>query len=121
MGPCLTPLGGGCNECRVMSDPRIGAVLDDRYRIISLIASGSMGAIYRGERLKLGRSVAIKVLHTPLANQDRFIQRFEVEAKALSRLSHPNCVSIIDFGVADAPYLVMEYVPGRTLKELIDK
>lgn len=102
-------------------DPRIGAVLDDRYRILSLLASGSMGTIYRGERLKLGRSVAIKVLHTPLANQERFLQRFEMEAKALSRLSHPNCISIIDFGVADAPYLVMEFINGQTLKELIER
>jgi len=103
------------------TDSRIGAVLDNRYRIVSMVATGSMGVIYRGERLKLGRSVAIKLLHTPLANQDRFLQRFEVEARALSRLSHPNCVSIIDFGVADAPYLVMEYIPGRTLKQVIDQ
>jgi serine/threonine-protein kinase len=104
-----------------MADERIGAVLDNRYRIVSRIASGSMGVIYRGERIKLGRSVAIKVLHTPLANQERFLKRFEVEARALSRLSHPNCVSIIDFGVADAPYLVMEFIHGRALKELIEQ
>jgi len=102
------------------NDPRIGLVLDDRYRIVSHIATGSMGVIYRAERLRLGRAVAIKVLHIPLANKEEFIQRFEVEARALSRLSHPNCVSIIDFGVADAPYLVMDYVPGRTLRELVD-
>jgi len=103
------------------ADERIGAVLDNRYRIVSKIASGSMGVIYRGERIKLGRSVAVKVLHTPLANQDRFLQRFEIEAKALSRLSHPNCVSIIDFGVADAPYLVMDLINGHTLKEVIER
>jgi tetratricopeptide (TPR) repeat protein len=102
------------------NDPRIGVVLDDRYRIVSHIATGSMGVIYRAERLRLGRAVAIKVLHIPLANKEEFIQRFEREARALSRLSHPNCVSIIDFGVADAPYLVMDYVPGRTLRELVD-
>jgi serine/threonine-protein kinase len=104
-----------------MADERIGAVLDNRYRIVSRIAAGSMGIIYRGERIKLGRSVAIKILHTPLANQERFLKRFEVEARALSRLSHPNCVSIIDFGVADAPYLVMEFIHGRALKELIEE
>ena len=102
-----------------MADERIGAVLGDRYRIISWIASGSMGEIYRAERLQLGRSVAIKVLRAPLADNDRFIQRFEVEARALSRLSHPNCVSIIDFGFAGAPYLVMDFIHGRTLRDLI--
>jgi serine/threonine-protein kinase len=78
-----------------------------------------MGVIYRAERLRLGRPVAIKILQAALAMEKKFIGRFEQEARALSRLSHPHCVSIIDFGVADAPYLVMDFVHGRSLKELL--
>ncbi len=96
-------------------------VLDERYKIVSRIAAGSMGVIYKGERLRLGRSVAIKILQASLASEKKFVQRFELEAKALSRLGHPNCVSIIDFGVADAPYLVMDYVQGSSLKELLER
>ncbi len=103
------------------NDLRIGLVLENRYRIVSRIAAGTMGVIYRGERLQLGRPVAIKVLQAPYAGDDKFIKRFEVEARALSRLAHPNCVSIIDFGVADAPYLVMDFVHGKTLREVLDK
>lgn len=80
-----------------------------------------MGHIYRAERVQLGRPVAIKILQAPLANQQKFLQRFEREAHALSRLGHPNCVSIIDFGVADAPYLVMDFVHGKSLKEVLEK
>jgi serine/threonine-protein kinase len=80
-----------------------------------------MGVIYRGERLRLGRPVAIKLLQQTIAKQKKFIQRFETEARALSRLGHPNCVSIIDFGVSDAPYLVMDYVHGYSLKEMLQR
>src|SRR5690242_4354694 len=78
-----------------------------------------MGIVYKGERLQLGRPVAVKFLHPWIAAQKTFLGRFENEAKAMSRLAHPHCVSVIDFGVDGAPYLVMDYVTGRTLRELL--
>jgi serine/threonine-protein kinase len=98
-------------------DPRIGHLLQDRYRILSKLASGAMGVVYKGERVQLGRPVAVKFLHPWIAAQKAFLSRFENEAKAMSRLAHPNCVSVIDFGVDGSPYLVMDFVTGRTLRE----
>lgn len=102
-----------------IEDPRIGSVLNNRYRITERIASGGMGVVYRGERLELGRPVAIKFLHELYKEKQRFLTRFEREARAMSKLSHPYCVSVIDFGVESAPYIVMDYVTGTTLKALI--
>src|SRR5262245_38661047 len=82
-------------------DGRIGEVLQGRYLIRARIAQGSMGSVYRGERVQLGRQVAIKFLHQTLARDTQLVKRFEVEVRAMSRLAHPNCVSVIDFGVAD--------------------
>jgi serine/threonine-protein kinase len=100
-------------------DPRIGAVLQGRYRILSRLAAGAMGVVYRGERVQLGRPVAVKFLHPWIASQKAFLTRFETEARAMSRLLHPNCVSVIDFGVEGSPFLVMDFVTGRTLRELM--
>ena len=100
-------------------DPRVGSIIQGRYKILETIASGGMGVVYRGERLQLGRPVAIKFLHPWIASQRSFIERFEVEARAMSRLAHPNCASVIDFGVEDVPFLVMDFVAGRSLRFLI--
>src|SRR5262245_65514540 len=79
------------------------------------------GVVYRGELLQLGRSVAIKFLHTWIAGLKETVKRFEIEARAMSRLSHPVCVSVIDFGVDQgAPFLVMDYITGTSLRSLID-
>jgi eukaryotic-like serine/threonine-protein kinase len=103
------------------ADLRTGAVLNGRYRIVELLGEGGMGLVYRGERLQLGRPVAIKFLHTPYAKSAKFVARFEREARAMSQLSHPHCVSVIDFGMHDAPYIVMDYVTGVTLREALDR
>jgi serine/threonine-protein kinase len=95
-------------------------VIQDRYKILAVVASGGMGVVYRGERLQLGRPVAIKFLHPWVASQPSFLQRFAVEARAMSRLSHPNCASVIDFGVEGMPFLVMDFVAGRSLRLLIE-
>ena len=100
-------------------DPRVGSVIQGRYKILAFIASGGMGAVYRGERVQLGRPVAIKFLHPSIATQRSFLERFQVEAQAMSRLGHPNCVSVIDFGVEDVPFLVMDFVAGRSLRSLL--
>jgi eukaryotic-like serine/threonine-protein kinase len=106
-----------------VADPDLsGAVLDGRYQVISPISEGAMGSVYRGERLKLGRAVAIKIMHEALPDELASRQRFEREAKLMAMLEHPHCVSVIDFGVHDdKPFLVMELVRGTSLQELIDK
>lgn len=101
-------------------DPRVGRLIQDRYRILDVIASGGMGVVYRGERIQLGRPVAIKFLHPWVASEPSFLQRFDVEAQAMSRLNHPNCVSVIDFGVDEVPFLVMDFVAGRSLRFVIE-
>ncbi len=102
-------------------DPRIGSLVDGRYKVHEAMASGSMGAVYKAERVPVGKLVAIKFLHASYAKDSEFLTRFERETRVMSKLSHPNCVSVVDFGVWDgAPYLVMEYVDGTTLRKLID-
>jgi hypothetical protein len=96
-----------------------GQILDDRYRVIEPIGEGNMGSVFRGERLKLGRMVAIKVLNEELQN-DASRRRFEREAMAMAKLEHPHCGSVLDVGVHDGrPYVVMEFVSGQNLKELL--
>ena len=101
-------------------DPRVGSVLQEPLPAHwGNLASGAMGVVYRGERLQLGRPVAVKFLHPWIAAQKAFLGRFENEARAMSRLQHPHCVSVIDFGVEGTPYLVMEFVSGPTLREVL--
>ncbi|MBZ4416665.1 serine/threonine-protein kinase [Myxococcus sp. RHSTA-1-4] len=108
------------NEPTAVSDPRIGSVLQERYRIIERLAAGGIGVVYRGERLEVGKPVAIKFLHAWAARDEDFRKRFQVEARAMSRLTHPCCVSVIDFGVdQDSPYMVMDFVTGETLRGLL--
>lgn len=100
----------------------IGTVLDGRYKVIEPIAEGAMGGVYRGERVGLGRAVAIKVMHQELPDELSSRQRFEREAKLMALLEHPNCVSVIDFGLHDdKPYLVMDLVRGTSLLQLLDE
>src|SRR5690242_16240148 len=85
------------------------------------MASGSMGAVFKAERIPVGKLVAIKFLHSSFANDSEFLTRFERETRVMSKLAHPNCVSVVDFGVWEgAPYLVMEYVAGKTLRQILD-
>jgi len=104
-----------------MADPREGKVLQGRYRILSLLAEGGMGVVYKGERVGIGRPVVVKFLHAVLSDKPGIVDRFEREARATARLNHPNCVALVDFGIDEgAPYLVMEYVEGKTLADLLD-
>ena len=106
-----------------MSGPDLsGTVIDGRYQVIEPIAEGAMGAVYRGERLKLGKAVAIKIMHDALPDELASRQRFEREAKLMARLEHPHCVSVLDFGLHDnRPFLVMDLVRGTSVQELLDK
>jgi serine/threonine-protein kinase len=97
-----------------------GAILDARYRVIEPVAQGAMGTVYRAERIKLGRIVAIKVLHDVLPHELSGRKRFEIEAMAMAKLEHPHCASVLDVGVySDRPYVVMDFVSGQNLKDLI--
>ena len=97
-----------------------GVVLDDRYQVIEPIAAGAMGVVYRAERLKLGRIVAIKVLHDALPDELASRKRFEIEAMAMAKLEHPHCAAVVDVGVYDGkPYVVMDYVSGDNLKTVM--
>jgi len=105
----------------VLSDPLLGRVIDDKYRIEAEIGAGGMATIYRATRLQIGDLVAIKVLHSELLREPQFAERFRREAQAAARLKHPNVVAIYDFGVsADGViYLVMELIEGRNLRTII--
>jgi len=100
-------------------DARLGTVLQGRYSIRSQLATGTMSTVYRGERVGIGRPVAIKFLSPAVAAHAAFLQQFRNEVLALSRVCHPNCVSMIDFGVEGTPYLVMELLGGLSLREAL--
>jgi serine/threonine-protein kinase len=103
-----------------VSDSLIDTLFDGRYRIMRKLGAGGMADVYLAEDQELGRRVAIKILNGRHANDDQFIERFRREAKNAAALNHPNIVSIYDRGEAeDTYYIAMEYLDGRSLKELI--
>ncbi len=97
--------------------------LPDQYQLISRLSVGGMGAIYKARHRKTNAILAIKVLHPHIALKQNSKQRFEIEAKAASALKHPNIIVVHDYGLtpAEIPYMVMELIEGRTLKEEILK
>jgi serine/threonine-protein kinase len=104
------------------SDPIIGRLVDGRYQVRSRIARGGMATVYLATDLRLERKVAIKVMHGHLADDSQFKQRFIQEARSAARLAHPNVVNVFDQGQDnDSAYLVMEYLPGITLRELLQE
>ncbi len=117
-----------------VADSLIGALVDGRYRVRSRVARGGMATVYTAADERLERTVALKIIHPTQANARRlagpaqvpahddphFLDRFTDEAKTIARLTHPNVVAVYDQGTHDGlPYLVMEYVRGRTLRELL--
>jgi eukaryotic-like serine/threonine-protein kinase len=103
-----------------VSDTLINTLFDGRYRIVRKLGSGGMANVYLAEDQELGRRVAIKILNDRHAGDDQFVERFRREAKNAAALSHPNIVSIYDRGEAEGTYYIaMEYLEGRSLKELI--
>ncbi len=102
----------------------VGAVLDGRYRVEAVIASGGMSTVYRGHDVRLDRPVALKVMDARYAGDRQFLTRFQREARAIARLKNPGLVAIYDQGGYDQggvgrPFLVMELVEGGTLRELL--
>jgi len=101
-------------------DERRGTIFAGRYRLERKLGGGGMADVWLAEDQELGRKVAIKMLHDRYANDTQFVERFRREATHAAGLAHPNVVSIFDRGEAGGSYfIVMEYVEGRTLKELI--
>ena len=99
-----------------------GQKINDRYEIIRSIGEGGMANVYLGYDTILDRSVAIKVLRGDLSNDEKFVRRFQREALSASSLAHPNIVEMYDVGEDDGLYyIVMEYIEGKTLKQLLKK
>ena len=105
-----------------LARPPVGQLLDGRYRVESHIARGGMATVYLGTDTRLDRTVALKIMHAELANDEDFVRRFVGEARSVARLSHPNVVAVYDQGADGRTlYLAMEYVPGQTLRDLLNE
>ncbi|GAB3811374.1 hypothetical protein GCM10027605_51310 [Micromonospora zhanjiangensis] len=108
-----------------VADTLLGSLIDGRYRIRGRVARGGMATVYTATDERLERTVALKILHPSQARDAQtrlpgFLERFTDEAKTIARLTHPNVVAVYDQGThAGLPYLVMEYVRGRTLRDLL--
>jgi eukaryotic-like serine/threonine-protein kinase len=105
---------------RLMRD-LVGETLSGRYRLLTRIAGGGMGDVYRAHDLLLDRAVAVKILQPSLAAEPDLVERFRFEARAAARLTHPNAVAVYDWGAEDdrTYYMVMEYVPGTDLRDVL--
>ncbi|EYF05231.1 protein kinase domain-containing protein [Chondromyces apiculatus] len=105
---------------RRTEDPLIGTTLPGNYVLLELVGVGGMGRVYRAEQKALGRTVAVKIIHPHLLGDESASVRFITEARAASRLNHPNSVGVIDFGKNGGQlYLVMEFLRGRDLARVI--
>ena len=103
-----------------MAVPQPDTVIDGRYKVLSRLGSGGMADVFLAEDQQLGRKVALKLLHGRFAADPDFVERFRREAQAAAGLQHPNVVSVYDRGSwDDTYYIAMEYLPGRSLKQLI--
>ncbi|CAA9425815.1 MAG: Probable serine/threonine-protein kinase pknL, partial [uncultured Quadrisphaera sp.] len=103
-----------------LKDQLVGQVVDGRYEVLSRIAAGGMATVYLAADARLGRQVALKVMHPHLAADEVFVDRFAREARSAARLSHPGVVGVYDQGAEGGTvYLAMEHVPGRTLRDVL--
>jgi len=108
---------------QTVDDPRIGVVLDSKYKLIESLGEGGMGSVFRAERLHIGDEVAVKLLHHELVREKQALERFRREARTAASIRHPNVVSIHDFYDGSGPvgeaYIVMELVQGVSLGKLL--
>src|SRR5689334_6672918 len=99
-----------------------GSTVGERYELRSVLGRGGMSTVYLAHDRRLNRDVAVKLLNDALAADPAFVERFKREAQNAAALSHPNIVAVYDWGSdAAAQYIVMEYVAGSTLKEVIER
>src|SRR5262245_37097163 len=118
IAPIVSTPSAPKNTARV--DPLIGTVFAGKYKIIKKIGEGGMGSVYIADQEPIDRKVAIKVLLGKLAEDEVAVKRFEQEARAISKMQHPNTVTIYDYGTeGDRLYIVMEFLKGKTLTQLL--
>jgi beta-lactam-binding protein with PASTA domain/tRNA A-37 threonylcarbamoyl transferase component Bud32 len=98
----------------------IGRVLGGRYRLVAPIGMGASAQVYLADDVKLRRRVALKMLHDALAGDSEFLRRFRAEARAAAALSHPNVMAVYDWGDGEVAFIVTEYLPGGSLRSLLD-
>lgn len=114
-----------CRACGASMhvDPLIGTQIDGRYEVVRCVGQGGMGTVYEVQHLRLKKRFAMKVMRRDLTELPDFTARFEREAMSTSKQKHPNCVAVTDFGHAETGelYLVMEYLEGRPLTELMGR
>ena len=100
-----------------------GEIIDNRYQLTRIVASGGMATIYAALDLRLDRHVAVKIMHPHLAQDEKFVERFIREAKAAASLSHPNIVAVLDQGWnqggVPCVFIVMELIEGATLRDYL--
>jgi serine/threonine-protein kinase len=99
---------------------QVGRVLGDRYRLVAPIGTGASAQVHLADDLRLGRRVAVKVLHPALAADETFLRRFRAEARAAAALSHPNIMAVYDWGDHESPFLVLELLSGGSLRSMLD-
>ena len=105
-----------------MAEIAEGSVVDGRYRVLGRLGSGGMADVWLAEDTHLQRQVALKVLHRRFVQDREFVERFRREAEAAAGLQHPNIVAVYDRGEVEGTYYIaMQYLRGRSLKELIGK
>ena len=106
-------------------DPRVGLILDSKYKLIESLGEGGMGSVFRAERLHIGDEVAVKLLHRDLVREKQALERFRREARTAAMIRHPNVVTIHDFndGTSNGTeaYIVMELVQGASLRHLLQR
>src|SRR3989440_9778757 len=103
-----------------MAEVAAGIVIDGRYKVLERLGSGGMADVFLAEDDQLGRKVALKLLYRRFSEDPGFVERFRREAQSAAGLQHPNVVSVYDRGsYDDTYYIAMEYLPGRSLKQLI--
>ncbi len=124
-GSPAPPYDRQCPHCKAqlndLTDRLTGTILDDKYLIEQRLGSGGMCDVYRARHITMDKEIAIKILKPELAADPKIAQRFEQEARAASRVRHPHAIDVTDYGIGahNTPYLVMQLVDGRTVRELI--
>src|SRR4051812_14489364 len=99
----------------------VGRVIDNRYRVLRKIGEGGMGTVYAAEHVEIGKIVAIKILHPRYSTEQELVERFRREARAASRIGHPNIIDVMDFGTTDdgCAYFIMEHLDGIDLADVL--
>jgi len=115
--------GAACAAPPVTADPFVGLTVNGKFKVEALIGQGGMGKVYRARHLTLDRPVVLKMLHRIYSDDPQVSQRFQREARAASRLNHPNSIAVLDFGAAEdgTLFMAMEYLPGRDLARVISE